>query len=589
MQAFYDRMIVVSHPQQINLRRYETMIEKGTGKIAILENSAILLVVLSALTSILGSVMHVPGLPESLHGNAEISHTLQRMFGLMQLLVAWRLYRRMRLAWLITIGALMTSITLHAISIHTVIRPLVLCELAVLMTLILCAKDFSRRSDRISVQWGAMAACGSAFLVLLNSALGFFLLRIGHGGRISMGEALIHTVRTMFFMEPNSLFTFRASGDYLNFTIGFNWLCVFGCLFFLLKPLVYNPIANRHDRERVLKLVRAYGQNPMSYLALEDDKRYFFGKAVKGVAAYGVAGGVTVCCGDPICSDEDLPLFLSEFVDFCKENETSIVLLNVTDRFISFYRQLGFGLVKYGEDACFNLTEYKLAGGKVAKVRAAINHANKDGITVEEYCPNQGRDKQVEGEMHQISREWLSMKSGSEMGFMLGGDGLSEPLDRRYFYARSSQGEMLGFVVFIPYESGNAYLADVTRRKKNAPQGVLEKITWDAFQVFKEEGVSWGSLGLVPLANLKEVGKEGLTTRLFEFVYENLNGLYGFKALHHAKEKYAPTHWLPRYVAYRPGTFLPQMAYAIVKVQNPGGLREMFPLRGRKEDRNGHH
>jgi len=101
---------------------------------------------------------------------------------------------------------------------------------------------------------------------------------------------------------------------------------------------------------------------------------------------------------------------------------------------------------------------------------------------------------------------------------------------------------------------------------------------------FKEEGVEWGNMGLVPLANVREENtKAKITTRLFEFVYENLNDAYGFKPLHHAKDKYAPTHWMSRYLVYYPRIFTPQIAYAIVKIQNPKGLKDyILPILHKK-------
>lgn len=133
---------------------------------------------------------------------------------------------------------------------------------------------------------------------------------------------------------------------------------------------------------------------------------------------------------------------------------------------------------------------------------------------------------------------------------------------------------MLGFVVFLPYLNG--YLADVTRRKNDAPQGVLEKIIYEAFMQFKEEGVAWGNMGLSPLYNVADHDKSTMTEKLFNYIYENLNNGYGFKQLHHAKEKYAPTHWIPRYLAYYPYPFSPKFAYALVRCQIKEGFCKCF-------------
>ena len=58
----------------------------------------------------------------------------------------------------------------------------------------------------------------------------------------------------------------------------------------------------------------------------------------------------------------------------------------------------------------------------------------------------------------------------------------------------------------------------------------MELIMYEAFQVFKEEGVEYASLGVAPLAGLKEENAS-LMEKLLEFVYEHLNQCYGFKDL----------------------------------------------------------
>jgi phosphatidylglycerol lysyltransferase len=361
----------------------------------------------------------------------------------------------------------------------------------------------------------------------------------------------------------------------------------FASAFLLLKPLVYNPIQSKYDKERVQNLVMSFGQNPMAYLSLENDKKYFFGKTVEGVCSYQVAGNVFAVCGDMICDEKDGFIFLNEILAFCKQNGYDIIFLNITDAFIELYKMAGFGVAKYGEDACFKLSEYNLEGGRVAKVRAAINHANKAGIRVIEYKPQEAKDYNIENQISDITKEWLQNKGGDEMGFMLGGTGIEDPLDRRYFYAVDTEGRMLGFVVFLPYLSGKGYLADVTRRRNDAPQGVLEKIIYDAFMHMRDEGVVWGNIGLSPLYNVAEDDRTTIPEKLFNYIYENMNNSYHFKALHHAKKKYAPTGWQPRYLAYRPRPFSPGFAYALLRVQVGKGITKIvFSEFGRKRSGN---
>ena len=71
----------------------------------------------------------------------------------------------------------------------------------------------------------------------------------------------------------------------------------------------------------------------------------------------------------------------------------------------------------------------------------------------------------------------------------MGTVGLENPMDKRYFYAVNADGKMVAFIVFVPFLGKNGYMADVTRHGKDAPGGVMKTIIYDAFQIFKEEGV----------------------------------------------------------------------------------------------------
>lgn len=116
-------------------------------------------------------------------------------------------------------------------------------------------------------------------------------------------------------------------------------------------------------------------------------------------------------------------------------------------------------------------------------------------------------------------------------------------------------------------------MADVTRHGTGAPSGVMETILYDAFQVFKDEGIEYGSLGVAPLAGL-ENDSSNPVEKLLCFAYNHLNDCYGFRDLYRAKEKYSPTEWVPSYYIYLPKIPTPNMFYALVTIQNPHQIRE---------------
>ncbi|WP_099191260.1 bifunctional lysylphosphatidylglycerol flippase/synthetase MprF [Tepidibacter mesophilus] len=342
------------------------------------------------------------------------------------------------------------------------------------------------------------------------------------------------------------------------------------------KPCIDEIVLSK-DRTRVRGYLQKYGYNSISYLALEKDKRYFFSENIEGAIAYVISSGVAVCAGDPICYEDDAEDFISEFISYCKEKQLRICFCQVSEKFTNEFNELGFGFIKYGEEAIFDLQTYTTSGKKASKIRQAINNANRLGVEVFEYKPLENKDVIIEKEILEVSNEWLSFKKSGELSFMLGSISLDKPMDRRYFIAVDSHKKILGFVVFVPFLGGEGYYADVTRRKKDAPIGVMEKIMINAFNEMKTEGVKWGSLGVAPLANIREdKQKIRISLLAFEFIYKNVNNFYGFKSLHQYKKKYGPTMWEPRFLAYYPRTFTPKMAYSMIKVKNPGGVKDFL-------------
>lgn len=206
-------------------------------------------------------------------------------------------------------------------------------------------------------------------------------------------------------------------------------------------------------------------------------------------------------------------------------------------------------------------------------MRMNINHTTKAGVTVSEYRPLEKRDPEIEQAFDRVTDEWLGQKKSSLLSFTMGTADLENPMDKRYFYARDKDNQIVAFIVFVPFLGKDGYMADVTRHGNGAPGGVMETIIYEAFQVFKSEGIHYGSLGVAPLAGLDDEKAEPVE-KLLRFVYDHLNECYGFKDLYRAKEKYSPTEWIPAYYIYLPKFPTPDMFYAVVKIQNNNVIRE---------------
>ncbi len=479
-------------------------------------------------------------------------HFLSYLVDVLSIIVAWALLNRRRRAYYVALAVIIADLVLgliHASHVHPWHIVTLVADAYMIAVLLICNRSFKWKASPIAES----RAIAPAVIALATFGFAWFITR-----DFSKVFDILTGTDNMFYNAVCIVF----------------WVSLLAAVYFAMKPKVFDATRSRSLRAYARSLVKRYGQNPESYLALEDDKTLFFGDDVEGVVAYGVVGDVAVVLGDPIAADEDFIGLLAEFRAFCKNQGMQCIFLGTSGHYLGSYSMLGYQHVKAGEEARFELAEYGLSGKKMQKMRMNVNHANNAGLTTREYRPLEARDPAVEAAFREISRSWLGDKKTGMLGFTLGSVGLREPMDRRYFYAIDEAGKIVAFNVFVPFAGMNGYLADITRRMNDAPGGVTEKITFDAFMAFKEEGVRWGSLGNAPLANVREGGGEvdNATAKVLELAYERGNAFYGFKALHSAKKKYSPTSWEPTFFVYSTPTMTPQMAWAMARIQNPAGM-----------------
>lgn len=516
------------------------------------------------------SFFHIKTLDNIFANYQAISRYTQRLIAVVVLILTIYLAKRRRLAWLGVVMLLFISLFAHFVLHHTIFGILiVVVEIYILTILLIFHPYFNRKGKRLTLSQ-TFALLGVLLIAIVVNAIFELSTLSGIGksgpslvsGIVAFGKILLDGGTGN---QEHSVFE-----TFLNLLF---WAAIIGGLLVVLRTATQQRSLTQMEMNKARNLVKLYGQNPGSYLTLEDDKLLFFGTVTEGVIAYGIVGDVIVVNGDPVCAKENIDGMLTEFKLFCISGGYQCVFLSTTSTFLEDYTAHGYHHVKCGEEARFALNELTLAGGKMAKLRANVNHANKAGLTTFEYEVSVQKDTRIEKEIEEVSNSWLSEKKSGELAFTIGGVGLDNPMERRYFYLRNPEGKMVAFNVYVPFAGMDGYMADVTRRINEAPGGATEKLIVDAFMQFKEEGIHWGSMGLAPLSNVHEDGVEdSATTKILELIYNKFNSFYGFKDLRLAKERYSPTSWEPGFFVYSTATITPQMVYAIIKIQNPGGL-----------------
>ena len=349
------------------------------------------------------------------------------------------------------------------------------------------------------------------------------------------------------------------------------WLqLIFALIVFLaiaLKPIFEKSYNTNIDD--VKSFIIENGKNPLSYLILEEDKNIFYSERVRGLVGYKIVNGVFVILGDIVVEEGGENIFIEELLEFCKYQKLEILFLNSTGEYKKELLSLGLHQAKYGEDCIFTLDEYDLKGKRAQKIRTAINKSKKLGVEVHEYKIEEGRDEFIENSFREITDAWIKNKGSMMMEFTVGSMNLEAPENRRYFYS-IMEGVIIAFVVFVPYDNRKGYIADITRRREEAPQGAIESIIYDGFMTLKEEGAEEGNMGLCPLYNVVD-DFSGFNEKFLNEIYERFSKFYNFKALRHSKEKYGPTTWKNRYLYYSGKNFF-KILTAIVLCHFPKNM-----------------
>jgi phosphatidylglycerol lysyltransferase len=335
-------------------------------------------------------------------------------------------------------------------------------------------------------------------------------------------------------------------------------------------------------RDELRALVNKYGYNSTSYVLLEGPKNYFTAPGVEGFIAYQVAVGVAVIGGDPVCAPDDAAQLLRAFRAAMRPRP--VCAYQVSPHLLPAFRAAGFDGVQIGAEAVFDLEKFTLKGGDMELVRAATNKARREGVVVAEHDPfAPGAETDwLNGELRAVSDEWLNMRGDHEMGFLLGGLGLSQPSDKRYFVARSGGGcgRVEGFVVCEPVYARNGFYLDVTRRRSDSVRGTMELLTAGIFSQLRAEGYDLASMGLAPLARLDDpdLARHPRLARAMQLIYEKPWHIYDFRQLYRYKAKYRPHLWERRYLCFAP-RLSPRLFYALLQVRDAFNLRHALKRR----------
>jgi phosphatidylglycerol lysyltransferase len=469
------------------------------------------------------------------HPLIEASHFLASVVGVMLLLLARGLQRRIDAAYVLTVGLLGAGIVLSLAKGFDYEEALILAIL--LVALAPCHVRFYRQSslfaEPLTWRWSASIA------IVLGGSLWLYAFAFKH---VEYTDELWWD----FALHAEASRALRA-------TIGASALGVLLATARLFRPAPpILQLAGPADQERAAPLV---AQSPQTYanLAFRGDKALLFSRKGNAFLMYGRHGRTWIAMGDPIGPREEAAELAWQFRELCDRHDGWPVFFEVGMENVDLYLDLGLTLTKLGEEARVDLSHFDLAGAARAHLRQAHARVQRLGcrfeIIVREAVPS------VLPQLAQVSEAWLANKTTREKGFSNASFDVAY-LQRFPVAVVRRRDEIIAFANVWPGARKEELSIDLMRYTDDAPNGTMDYLLSELMLWGKKDGYRWFNFGMAPLSGLHARAGAPLWYWFGRLIYQYGEHFYNFRGLRRYKEKFGPV-WTPRYLASPGGLPLP--------------------------------
>ncbi|QXH50319.1 bifunctional lysylphosphatidylglycerol flippase/synthetase MprF [Pseudomonas fakonensis] len=483
------------------------------------------------------------------HRLIDASHFGASLIGVLCLLLAQGLRRRLSAAWLLTTVLLLVGALLSLLKGFDWEEATLMCFTAALLALF--RRSFYRPSRLLELPFSPVYLVASACVVGASVWLLLFAYQ---------DVPYTHKLWWQFTLDADAPRGLRAA-------LGSAVLLVIVALTWLLRtarPVIHLPTDD--ELQRANRILLASDQ-PDGGLALTGDKALLFHPSDNAYLMYARRGRSLVALYDPIGPAQERAEMIWQFRDLCDLHHARPVFYQVRAENLPFYMDIGLTAIKLGEEARVDLRRFDIeAKGKEMKdLRYTWNRGGRDGLSLEIHEP----DHAPLAELKEISDAWLTGKNVREKGFSLGRFS-PEYLQHFRIALIRFQGRPVAFANLLETHSNELASLDLMRAHPEAPKLTMEFMMVGLILHYKSHDYGRFSLGMVPLSGLQPRRGAPLTQRLGSMVFQRGEQLYNFQGLRRFKDKFQPD-WEPRYMAV-PAGLDPLVALADTAALIAGGL-----------------
>lgn len=492
----------------------------------------------------------------------EISHFLSSILGLMLVLLAFGLRRRLDAAWVATLSVLALAAVLALLKGFNWGQTAVLFALGLALSPLHPAFPRKSRLTRMEITPGWLASAVAALAGA--AALGFWSYHHADYSDTQWWKVMA---------DADATRSIRAS-------VGAAILLLVVGVWRLLATPATPPIVGDHDpdfeRARAI-LAAAEDAEPTANLALLGDKRFLFSQSGDSFLMFSVRGRSWIAMGAPVGRRDERLELLWRFRELADAHAARPALYGIGPDVLPDVVELGFSIQKTGESATVPLEQFSLQGRRREVLRRNWRKAGETGACFEVLSPAQVGQEM--GTLKQISDAWLTHHAGGDKQFSMGG---FEPRYVAEFPCAVVRvdGAIVAFATVWTTADRSAFSMDLMRYADEAPKNVMDYLFVELIGWGREAGYTAFEFGMAPLAGLEDRPLAPIMSRVGRLLFERGEELYNFRGVRRYKDKYDPV-WQPRYIA-SPHKWAIPLLLADVGLLSSGGVSGLSK-RGRKD------
>jgi lysyl-tRNA synthetase class 2 len=303
------------------------------------------------------------------------------------------------------------------------------------------------------------------------------------------------------------------------------------------------PPSGEAARARVRDLVQDPAAGSLAPFVTRADRTYVFSPGGDTAIGYRVRFGVALAGGDPVGAAPGAAI--AAFVAECARHGWRPAVLGAdADATGELWRRAGVGrAVEIGDEAVLDVAAFSLATRRMRNVRQAARRADNAGVRVRVGT----LDPALAPQLQEVLRDWL--RGRAERGFAMNLDAMLTPrADTVFAVAVDASGAPVAFARFPVAAGGRILTLDVAPRRRDAPNGVVERMIVAVVEYARAAGATEVTLNF---AGMRRVYAGQIrAARLLQMPLHALDRWIELRSLYLFTGKFHP-RWRPRQLRLR--------------------------------------